>query len=145
MSYWLGCHGLRPLAAADRIERRLARALAERGRPEAAADPLGWLASRRGDGLAWPHISRELHGVVSPARLMRLARERGIDSLGRGGRPLPTFARTRFDDPDCLARRYHREDATLRDIAAELGVHMRTVAQAMTRAGIERRRRGPGQ
>jgi transcriptional regulator with XRE-family HTH domain len=141
VSYWLARHGLRSLGTVERIERTVNATLREIGRPE-AEEPPRWLRDRVDRGWSWQQLSDEIDGAASPVQLKRLAATHGINPSRVGGRLVPAQARERLEDPMWLQRRYHDDGATLREIAVELGVHMRTVDRAMRRADISRRRRG---
>lgn len=139
--YWRRQHGLRPVTTVERIERDVGRALSVGGE---VADPVAWVRRRHvTDGWSWTAMSAALHGRVSPSRLRRLADAHGFTHQRPPGRQIPPTARRRFSDPTWLTRRYHHEQATLREIAAELDVTMRTVDRALRQAGIPRRQRGP--
>jgi transposase-like protein len=141
VSYWLAQHGIRPLGAVERIERTVRATLREIASPE-ANEPSRWLRNRVGRGWSWQQLTDEIDRAASPGQLKRLAATQGINASHVGGRPVPAQARERLDDPTWLQRRYHDDGATLRDVALELGMHMRTVERAMRRADISRRRRG---
>lgn len=146
--YWRRQHGLCPATTIERIERDVGQALSAGGEALSAVveatDPVAWVRRRHvTDGWSWTAMSAALHGRVSPSRLRRLAAAHGFAHKRPPGRQIPEAARQRLSDPTWLARRYHHEQATLREIAAELGVTMRTVDRALRQAGIARRPRGP--
>jgi hypothetical protein len=85
VSYWLARHGIRPLGAVERIERTVRATLREIGSPE-AEEPPRWLRERVDRGWSWQHLSDEIDGAASPARLKRLAATHGINPTSAGSR-----------------------------------------------------------